>query len=83
MFLASLRAASPFLPDQEIAKPKRSYDLPHPSKRRKGATPRRVKQQAELQAGCALAVCRDSVFSAGQACDNEAGQTRPHRCECG
>ena len=68
------------VPDKEIAKWKRSYDLPHPSKRTKEQhlltadmmrdrktmmTSRRAMQQSEEQASNAIALLRDSVFLLG------------------
>ena len=65
------------VPDQEIAKPKSTYDMPHRSKRTKEKhflaahmmrerqammTSRRVKQQSEEQASNATAQHRDSGF---------------------
>ena len=78
------------VPDQEIAKPKLSYNLPHPSKctkqqhviaahilreRMAVVTSRRVKQQSEQQASNAIALFRDSDFFC-QACENQTGQMR-------
>ena len=65
------------VPSQEIAKPKRNFDLPHPSKRTKEQhvfarhmmpgrkammTSRKVKQQSGEQANNATASLRDSFF---------------------
>ena len=74
------------VPSQEIAKPKRNYDLPHPSKRTKEQhvfaahmmpgrkammTSRRVKQQSKEQANNATALLRDSFFLLDQRTKNK------------
>ena len=79
------------VPDQGMAKPKRSYDLPHPSKRTKEQhlfaahmmrerkammTSRRVERQSEEQTSNAIALLRDSGFFVGKACENQACQRR-------
>ena len=66
------------VPDQDTAKPQRSYDVPHPRKAHEGATPPRsthdadkrkvmmaskmVLQQSEELGRNAIALLRDAVF---------------------
>ena len=78
------------VPDQENATPKRSHELPHPSKHTKEQHPfaahmmrermamilRRAKQQSEEQASNAISPFRNPGFCAGPACEIQAGQWR-------
>ena len=73
------------VPEQEIAKPKRSFDLPHPSKCTKEQhllAAYFMRERKAMMRASTQRCCSTSWFwcFAGQMCENQAGQRRRWHC---